>query len=579
MGSLRLSVGQCSDRGVKPVNQDFHGYRAPADALLASKGCAVALADGISSSSVSQVASQAAVDALLSDYYCTSPAWSVKTSVEKVLAAINSWLHAQTRSSPFRFDTERGYVCTLSALVFKSSTAHLFHVGDARVWQVRGATLEQLSQDHRVNLGGGQTCLGRALGAAPRLELDYRRLPLEVGDVFLLTTDGVHEYCEPRRMASLLAEHAKDLDRAARAIAEEALERGSDDNLTVQVVRVEQLPLGESQEVARQLAQLPLPPLLQPRMEFDGFQILRELHSSSRSHVYLARDLDSGADVALKIPAIDLRSQSAALERLMMEEWIAQRLDSPHVLKAMPHTRRRNYLYVVTEYVEGQTLRQWMVDHPRPALDEVRAIIGQAARGLRAFHRMEMQHQDLRPENILIDRSGSVKLIDFGATRVAGLLEAGPTELHPHRQGPLGALAYTAPECFLGEPASCQSDLYSLAVIAYQMLGGDLPYGAEPAKLSSRQGLRKLVYQPLRERLPVPAWIDEAIARATHPEPGRRYQEVAEFIYDLQHPNPDFQRRSRPPLAERNPVLFWKGVSLTLLLCLLASLGQAVLAH
>lgn len=578
MPQLALTVGQYSTAGVKPVNQDFHGCRQPTDALLASKGIAVALADGISSSTVSQVASQAAVDALLTDYYCTSPAWSVKTSAEKVLAAINSWLHAQTRSSPWRHDAERGYVCTLSALIFKSASAHLFHVGDGRIWQLRETTLEQLSQDHRMPLGGGQSVLARALGASPRLDLDYQRLPLNVGDVFLLTTDGVHEFCDARAMAALLSQHAQDPEHAARAIAEEALRRGSDDNLTVQVVRVDGLPLAEAAEASLQNAELSLPPVLQPRMEFDGYTILRELHASHRSQVWLARDQHSGAHYALKIPSTELRSQPEALERLMMEEWIAQRIDSPHVLKAAPASRKRNYLYVATEYVEGQTLRQWMVDHPRPTLDEARAIIEQVARGLRAFHRMEMQHQDLRPENILIDRSGSVRLIDFGAARVAGLLEGLPPAVQARGQEPLGALAYTAPECFLGEPASVQSDLYSLAVIAHEMLGGGLPYGVQPAKITSRQGLHKLVYQPLRDKLPIPAWVDEAIARAANPEAGKRYQEASEFVYDLQHPNPEFLRRSRASLVERNPVLFWKAACLLLLISLLASLAHGVFA-
>ena len=130
-GQLKISLGQYSDKGRKESNQDFHGACIPGEPQLAEKGIAIALADGISSSNVSQVASQSAVRVFLEDYYCTSPAWSVKKSAQTVLMAVNSWLYAQTQQSPYRYEKDRGYVCTLSALVLKSTTAHLFHAGDA----------------------------------------------------------------------------------------------------------------------------------------------------------------------------------------------------------------------------------------------------------------------------------------------------------------------------------------------------------------------------------------------------------------------------------------------------------------
>src|SRR6185369_4790349 len=195
-----------------------------------------------------------------------------------------------------------------------------------------------------------------------------------------------------------------------------------------------------------QLTLLPPPPLLEARMTLDGYRIVRELHASSRSHVYLAVDTDTEALVVLKAPSIDLQGDPAYLERFMMEEWVARRLNSAHVLKPCAQARKREHLYVATEYIEGQTLSQWMIDHPRPSLEAVRSIVEQIARGLQAFHRLEMLHQDLRPENIMIDTTGTVKIIDFGATRVAGITElATPLE----RGDILGTAQYTAPEYFL----------------------------------------------------------------------------------------------------------------------------------
>src|ERR1700761_4232075 len=145
---LKISVGAHSDKGRKATNQDFHGILIPDQPLLGLKGIAVVLADGISSSNVSHIASESAVKSFLTDYYCTSDSWSVKTSAQRVLAAANSWLHAQTRRSRYAHDDkDKGYVCTLSAIVLRSSTAHLFHIGDSRIYRLAGNTLEQLTED------------------------------------------------------------------------------------------------------------------------------------------------------------------------------------------------------------------------------------------------------------------------------------------------------------------------------------------------------------------------------------------------------------------------------------------------
>jgi len=444
--ALKISVGQYSDKGAKETNQDFHGVLIPDEPLLSLKGISIALADGISTSKVSRVAAESAVKGFFTDYYCTSESWSVRTSAQRVLEATNSWLHAQTRSQ-YAYDRDRGYVCTLSALVIKSTTGHIFHVGDSRIYRLSGNSLEQLTNDHRVVVSPEQSYLGRALGANSQVEIDYVTFRVETGDTFILVTDGIYEHVADRVMARVIKDSAGDLDRAARDIAELAFGLGSKDNLTVQIVRVDELPDGEASEVFAQPQELPLPPLLEARAVFDGYRIVRELHGSSRSHIYLAVDIETEAVVTIKIPSIDLREDPDYLKRFMMEEWVARRIDSPHVLKPCLLQRKRNFLYVVTEYIDGQTLAQWMIDNPKPSLETVRDIVEQIAKGLRAFHRKEMLHQDIRPANIMIDTTGTVKIIDFGSTMVPGVVEAAPSG---DRNDILGTQQFTEPEYFLG---------------------------------------------------------------------------------------------------------------------------------
>lgn len=564
--SLKVSMGQHSDKGRKAINQDFYGVCVPEEPQLSTKGIVAALADGISSSDLSQAASESAVNSFLADYFCTSDAWSVKKSGHAVLAAVNSWLYAQTQQSRFRFDKDRGYVCTFSALIIKSTSAHIFHVGDARVYRLRDGHLEQLTNDHRVWISLEQSYLGRALGVNFHIKIDYQCFHVQKDDIFILATDGVYEFVQPQFIVDTLNQHAGHLQDAAQAIVAEAYDQGSADNLTVQAIRIDQLPEEAGNTHVQRLSELPLPPILEARMIFDGFTILREVHASSRSHVYLARDSDSDSEqvVIIKIPSIDLQGDRAYLERFMMEEWVARRINSPYVLKPCLQKRKRNYLYIVTEYIEGQTLAQWMLDHPKPDLETVRGIIEQIAKGLRAFHRLEMLHQDLRPNNIMIDSTGSVKIIDFGSTQVAGVSEvavsAGAVSGIPAH--PLGTAAYSAPEYFLGESGRPRSDYFSLGVITYQLLAGRLPYGAQVPKCRTRAAQKKLKYQPLPDdERHLPKWVDGAIKKAVHPDPYKRYGELSEYLFDLRNPNHEFIKATGAPLLEQNPVLFWQCVS------------------
>ena len=259
-----------------------------------------------------------------------------------------------------------------------------------------------------------------------------------------------------------------------------------------------------------------------------------------------------------------MSSNESYLERFLVEEWIAKRLDNEHILKAFIPNRKRHSLYMVTEYIEGQNLHQWMIDNPKPSVEAVRKIIEQAAKGLQDLHRQEMVHQDLRPNNIMIDSNGTIKIIDFGATKVAGIVEMGHDQ-----EGIQGTLLYTAPEYFLGETGGANSDLFSLGTIAYQMLTGSLSYGINVSKSTNKASQRKLSYQHIPNDKNIPVWIDLAIKQAVHINPLKRYVEVSEFAYDLRHPNKKFAHKTKPPIIERNPVAFWKMISVILVIIII----------
>ena len=170
----------------------------------------------------------------------------------------------------------------------------------------------------------------------------------------------------------------------------------------------------------------------------------------------------------------------------------------------------------------------------------------------------------------MIDSTGTVKIIDFGSTKVAGIVEITTLIKQENIQG---TAQYIAPEYLLGESGSSRSDLFSLGIITYQMLTGKLPYGAQVAKSTTRVAQKKLKYNPiLDDHREIPPWIDEALRKAVHPNPYKRYETLSEFLFDLRHPNKAFLNKTRPPLLESDPVVFWKSLSFILIAIIIAML-------
>ncbi|MDQ6984284.1 MAG: serine/threonine-protein kinase, partial [Ghiorsea sp.] len=191
---------------------------------------------------------------------------------------------------------------------------------------------------------------------------------------------------------------------------------------------------------------------------------------------------------------------------------------------------------------------------------KVRDIVSQIIKGLRAFHRKEMVHQDIKPENIMVDQHGMIKIIDFGSTRVSGLEEIHTPIKQMHIEGTAN---YIAPELFDGYEATPKSDMYSLAITIYEMLSnGHFPYG----KLEEAKPHKHYDYVSVRNyNQDVPIWMDRTIQKAVSKNPERRYDSFSEFQHDLSNPNPEFMKSSAP-LIERNPIGFWKGIAITSLI-------------
>jgi serine/threonine protein kinase len=531
---ISITVGQYSEAGRKEINQDAFGVFSPSEPLLTTKGIVAVIADGVSCSEAGDQASKAAVENFLNDYFSTPESWTVKTAGQKILTAMNSWLYGQGYHI---YGTNKGLITTLSALVIKSTKAYLFHIGDSRIYRLREGVLKCLTQDHRVRVSKDKQYLSRALGIELHLKIDYRELAVEEADQFIFVTDGVYEYVSDKLILESIIEN--DLNQACEKLSKIAYSNDSPDNLTCQIVRVDSLPSQDIDGFYQQLTELPFPPALDQGMILDGYKVIRELYASNRTQLYLAVDQDTNKKLVLKTPSLNFEDDPAYIDLFLHEEWIGKRINHPHVMKVYEHKKHRQFLYSAAEYIEGQTLRQWMNDHPKPSLVETREIVNQIKNGLRAFHRMEMIHQDIKPENIMIDQNGTVKIIDFGSTKIAGLEEI-TTPLE--RINLLGTKNYTAPESLLGYSGSVQTDIFSLGVITYEMLTGKVPYKNKLNYISA-----------CHYNSAIPIWIDNVLRTAVHPDPKKRYDSTIEFVKALFQPTT--QSNS---MLEKYPLTFWK---------------------
>jgi len=194
-------------------------------------------------------------------------------------------------------------------------------------------------------------------------------------------------------------------------------------------------------------------------------------------------------------------------------------------------------------------------------LEEGRNIAIKLARGVAALHRAGIIHRDIKPDNVILENDGSLKLIDLGVVRVPGLEDLPPDDVP-------GTTAYMAPEMFVGEPGNEATDIYALGVTMFRAFTGEFPYDNLDATSRPRRG-RPLALSSLRPDLP--PWLQGALARAIAIDPKERFQDVMEFAFEMEAGPARAPVTEHRPLTlyERAPVRFWQGIAALLALALL----------
>lgn len=550
--TLKLDAGFASSAGIKQINEDDADCVVPDHSYkLNSKGACAVIADGVSSAEAGREASQYCIKTFIDEYYKTPDTWSVSHAGQKTLTTIN--LKLFKKSHAFKQE-EKGFLCTFSGLVIKSCTAHVFHAGDSRIYRLRDGELSQLTRDHTVNVGKGRAILARAVGMDNNLQIDYSQSEILSGDLFLLSTDGLHDFVSRGEMVNMLSCDLSAQD-VANKLVNTALESGSDDNISCVVIRVVTLPKETRNDFNSRLVRLPFPPPLDAGMNLDGFIVEREIFASSRSQLYLVTDEESGQQMVMKTPSINYQDDASYIDRFIQEEWIGKRINSPYVGRVIEQTRPRNFLYYLMEYIPGIGLDKWMAKNPQPKPKVAIEIVKKIALALEALHANDTIHQDLKPANILVDEDLNVKVIDFGSVFVAGVAEIFVPLEH---QGALGTASYSDPHYLMGKNSGVQGDIYALAAITYELFTGKLPFGEAIEQCRTPMDFDRLRYRNAYEFNPhIPVWFDRALEKGTSLDLGYRYQSLKEFVGDLTAPNPEFLRDD-PKIEQSRGVLFWQ---------------------
>ena len=550
--SFDVEIGHASRRGTREHNEDFAGaLREPGRGLVA------AIADGVSSGGRGREAAQTTVMSLLADFFGAPATWETTVVFDRLVGAQNAWLASHNGRAGKGGDTA---MTTLTALALEGHGVTIAHIGDSRAWRLRGEELMQLTHDHRFEQIDFQSRLTRAIGLDDAVRIDYAQGELQVGDLFLLSTDGVHGVLGGERLAALLRDG--DAQAASEAVVDAALAAGSQDNATALVIRVRGLDAGRLEVELLRGRRLPVPPRLKVGDALDGYTITALVADTGVHRLYQARDNGSAERRLVAIKTLHESRASDPEERAMLahEAWLGLRLTERYVgpragaaaedpgFVRVHELAEPSALYSVFDWHGGRTLEQ-MLAAPAAVADVVEAAT-QVAKALGRLHRYGVIHRDIKPGNLHRGDDGRWRVLDLGVA-LSGREPAAQRELHA------GTPSYINPEQWDGAPADAGSDLYALGVTLYRWLTGRLPYGEIEPYQTARY--RQDPAPASRLRPDVPIWLDHLLAKAIARDARHRFETAEELLLALERgASRVLAAPPATPLIQRDPAALVK---------------------
>ena len=408
--------------------------------------------------------------------------------------------------------------------------------------------------------------LTRSLGPEPIVQFDFKRLKLMSRDRIVQCTDGLYCFLNDGEISEGV--DRLNMDEICPYLVALAERRGTDDNLSVQVVQVDRLVEPKYDQPISILKQTGgTKPIIMTNEVKPGdildarFEIDSVISRSGMATIYKAKDLQTKQTVAVKIPYMQLESDSGSFARFEREAEIGELLDHPNILKfiKVPDKSRP---YIVTEYLEGKPLSDVMNEvRPLPIPDAVQ-IASYVCGALAHMHERKVVHRDLKPQNIMICDDGSLRIIDFGiakSTEMRRLTFAGFTPA-------MGTPDYMAPEQVKGKRGDERTDIYSLGAVLYEMITGSVPFEGPNPFIVMNSRITGDPIAPRKVNPQISEELEEIILHAMEREPHKRYQSAAAMKAELDDPESvKVSGRSRHLESPRVWKARWQGARLVVI--------------
>jgi serine/threonine-protein kinase len=560
---MDLTHAQLSIAGpVRSNNEDFVTFWQPDDVdERRQQGAIAVLADGVGGHGFGEVASRLAGEVAVQEFRRARPDLPATQMLWQLFNAVNSAVYdagANGNSGQGRMAT------TLTVAVFRNNAITIGHVGDCRAYIVQGGRIRRLTTDHsyvtmqlkmgliserEAMLSEMRSVLTRSIGKDITVQVDYYNVVVNRDDCLVQCCDGVHCAVAEGEIAEIVSRLPPD--EACKELVALAERRGADDNLSVQVFRVERVeqllyyrgvPLYQEVPNSAMSNEVEVGQVVD-----DRFQITGLISRSGMASIFQATDLTNNQVVALKVPFMQFESDPGFYSRFQREEEIGKLLNHPYILRIIP-LEQKSRPYIAMEYLEGHTLRQLMRSvRPVPMADALH-IASRVCEALDHMHKHNIVHRDLKPENIMLCNDGSLRIMDFGIAKAAGMRRLTFTGL----TSAMGTPDYMAPEQVKGSRGDERTDIYALGVMLYEMVAGTPPFeGGSPYAIMNAR-LTGDPPAPRRWNPEISPQVEEIILHALESDSDKRYANALAMKAELDAPEKvtvtGRHERLRPPV-------------------------------
>lgn len=595
---MELTYGSATSAGtVRQNNEDSLAYAYPEDEEeRLRRGVLAVLADGAGGHGFGEIASKMAVEAVARCFGQASHELSPNQVLWRMFNEANLAVYDEGMRRPSA--GERRMATTLTALLLRHSEVYVGHVGDCRAYLIHQGQIERLTADHsyvgmQVKMGllseheaatsDMRTMLTRLIGQNPTVQVDFRKATVHEGDILIQCCDGVHGCVTENEMCDVLL--SQPVAAACQALIEMAMKRGSEDNVTVQAIRVDKVkqvryfrgsPIYCEESKPAMTGEPQVGQVLDAR-----FEITELISRSGMGSIFKAIDLENGDTVALKVPFMHFESDPAFYSRFQREEEIGQSLRHPGILKIIPITTKKSRPYFVMEFLRGKTLDELIRAQERLPVAQALHLASQICEALEHMHGKDIVHRDMKPANVMVCDDGSIRIMDFGIAKAQAMRRITFGGFSPT----MGTPDYMAPEQVKGKRGDARTDLYSLGAILYEMTTGRVPFEGPNAYMVMNARLIGDPRAPRKLNPELSPQVEEIILHAMERDPVDRYPSAAAMKADLDAPDKvevtGRHERLRPPMmwksrwkTVRQVVVILGAISLVFILFILMFRGQ-----